>query len=37
MSINILKGFISENAGPISTRFHVQLKGGEGEGKENFI
>ena len=27
MSVNILKDFISENAGPISIKFHVQLQG----------
>ena len=27
MSLNILKEFISENAGPISIKFHLQLQG----------
>ena len=31
MSINILKDFISENAGPISVKFHVQLQGKDWE------
>ena len=30
MSVNILKVFISENAGPISIKFHVQLQGRDG-------
>ena len=30
MSINILKDFISENAGPISIKFHAQLQGRDG-------
>ena len=30
-SVNVLKDFISENAGPISITFHVQLQG-EGSG-----
>ena len=34
MPIIILKDFISENAGPISIKFHAQLQvgGGRGEG-----
>ena len=32
MSINILKDFISENAGPISIKFHVQLQSRDGGG-----
>ena len=35
MSVNILKDFSSENAGPISITFHVQLQGRDGAG--NFI
>ena len=34
MSVNIVKDFISENAGQFSNEFHVQL---QGERKENFI
>ena len=32
MSVNILKDFSSENAGPISIKFHVHLQGGWGVG-----
>ena len=32
MSVNILKIFISETAGLISTKFHVQLECRDGDG-----
>ena len=33
MSVNSLKDFISENAGQISIKFHVQLQGEDGGGE----
>ena len=36
MSVNILMDFISENAGPVSIKFHEQLQGRD-ERRMEFI